>query len=191
MRLIRFTNMDGNELFACYNPPILSEVIEIPEIKAMMADAFNLSVQKQTKSVTTDDMNKQAKRNYRLANAYKDQQSLELWCYLSSKRRDAMICAKKEVATKLDKPKKLKERKDKTITTDTDSSQLDTSSKNTPSTASSFTNPNLNSPVATSSPIDLGILDSKKRILSYFLKMKEKDGCLQTALFLFIVCVKC
>lgn len=88
MKLVRFESMNENELFACYNPPILPEVIELPEIKAMMADAFNYLVQQKQQKILEDDHSKtrkgQIRREYRLSNAYKDQ-TPQLWCSLNEK----------------------------------------------------------------------------------------------------------
>lgn len=38
--LIRFPFMSEEEIFACYNPPVLKDVINQSEIKALMADAL-------------------------------------------------------------------------------------------------------------------------------------------------------
>lgn len=135
MRLIRFTNMDENELFACYNPPILPEVIELTEIKAMMADAFNLLMQLKTiedETVKQQYIRKnQRPRNYRLSNAYKDQ-PLELWCYLVSKNGQK-TCLKKD--TKKDRIKDVQTTSD-SETSDKISTQLNASSKYTTPTSS-------------------------------------------------------
>lgn len=105
MALIRFPAMDENELFACYNPPILPEVIELPAIKALMADAFNLQMKQKTGGSASDRPGPESSsgarsyrgpRNYRLAGAYKP---LELWCSLMPKvpgGRPAASCLRKE-----------------------------------------------------------------------------------------------
>lgn len=108
--------MNKHELFACYNPPILPEVVEYPEIKAMMADAFNLLVQRDKETGADDDLTKQQQqikagrkqRNYRLSNAYKDR-PLQLWCYLNSKRRSDSICLKQPFQRELKDLKETKE----------------------------------------------------------------------------------
>lgn len=118
MALIRFPSMDENELFACYNPPILPEVIELPAIKALMADAFNLQMKQKTGSSTSDlpgtglaagtqetassgkpiGGSYRGPRNYRLSGSYKP---LELWCSLAPKGsekdgRPVASCLRKE-----------------------------------------------------------------------------------------------
>lgn len=40
INLIRFPLMSEEEIFACYNPPILKDVVNQSEIKALMADAL-------------------------------------------------------------------------------------------------------------------------------------------------------
>lgn len=88
MALVRFANMNESELFACYNPPILPELIELPAIKALMADAFNLRLKRKT---TEDPRTWRGPRNYKLAGAYKP---LELWCSLASaKASSKTVCA--------------------------------------------------------------------------------------------------
>ena len=93
MALIRFAHMDENELFACYNPPILPELIESPAIKALMADAFNMRMKRKASTETDAAAVRQAPRNYRLSGAYKP---LELWCSLTSAKAAATKTSSKD-----------------------------------------------------------------------------------------------